>query len=387
MSLYESIPRLGYAETATAVAACVRAKRSPMIMGAPGVGKTALAAIIAEAFKRPLVTCILSNVDPTDIAGLPMLDSKDKVQLHPFPSFREAIENPRTLFMDEFTAMRRSVEAPALRLMLERVAGGRPLHPDSVIIGACNAPEHAPGGIELSAAMLNRLIWLRYEPSFKDVSGYFDACATSKEGVRVEPANVEAARKGVQSIVTVDYAASFQLECLDFAATSKSMPDLIQLEPPPDAVTNGMPWASPRAWEAGLAAYSALGREATSGKADMIGYAILAGAVGPFSAAAYLGIRDLRVKLPTVQEIIDDPEKAKLPTRELSVAVLGVITRVASQDVGAAFLYLARTSPEIAAAAYRGCCKYSSMIQKSKHGAKKALDAYSKLSRSIGDAL
>lgn len=345
---------------------------------------TALQAVIADAFDLPLVTAILSNCDPTDVAGLPMLNPKSgKVELHAFPELRHAQEEGVLLFLDEFTAIRRSVEAPALRLILERVAGGAPLHKNTRIVGACNPPEHAPGGIELSAAMLNRIIWLRYAPRYEEISNYFVARAKG-----TTPANLAALGKAIKQLMEVDYAQAFATEALDFAATMAVQPDLVQLEPPEAAINAGSAWGSPRAWEAGIAAYAALGRSAASGKSDAIGYAILAGAVGPHCAVSYLGIRDLRTELPTVADIVAQPDKAKVPTRkDLGIAAIGVIARVAQEDAGAAWIYMQRMQMlEVAAAGYRLVEKYASNLSKSKFG-KEGVKAYSELSRRIGNSM
>lgn len=327
---------------------------------------------------------VTGNCDPTDVAGLPMLNPKSgKVELHAFPELRHAQEEGVLLFLDEFTAIRRSVEAPALRLILERVAGGAPLHKNTRIVGACNPPEHAPGGIELSAAMLNRIIWLRYAPRYEEISNYFVARAKG-----TTPANLAALSKAIKQLMEVDYAQAFATEALDFAATMAVQPDLVQLEPPEAAINAGSAWGSPRAWEAGIAAYAALGRSAASGKSDAIGYAILAGAVGPHCAVSYLGIRDLRTELPTVADIVAQPDKAKVPTRkDLGIAAIGVIARVAQEDAGAAWIYMQRMQMlEVAAAGYRLVEKYASNLSKSKFG-KEGVKAYSELSRRIGNSM
>lgn len=333
MSNKNLIPVLNYRQTAAAVACCIRARRTALLVGAPGVGKTMCVRDAAAAVGLPCYDLIASNMDPTDIAGLPYRDARTgHVCRELFPEIRAVVEEAAVLFLDEATTMPKSVEGPLLRLALERNAGGAPLHPGSSVIMACNPPDQAPGGIELSAAMINRVVVLRYAPDLAEIISYFNG----------EP---------VQATPNVLDEDAFQKACLvefaDFAATVSHVTDLITYDPPPASIDQGEPWASPRAWEIGLSCLAANG-----GAEDDVGTALLAGAVGPLSADAYLAIRKLRAKLPSIEQIRGNPVKATVPAEmDYQIAALGVLARVAQTDVWAAWIYAERLLPDIGAAA------------------------------------
>jgi hypothetical protein len=194
--------------------------------------------------------------------------------------------------------------------------------------------------------MINRLILLRYEPSFAELTAFFNG-----QAVRAVP-NVLSEKA---------YTDQVRLEMADFAATVSHDPSLFVMRPPPAAVDAAEPWASPRAWEIGLSAYAALGLDMTAGvrSADdlqglEVGFALLAGAVGAQAAAQYLAIRDLRKHLPSIQQILEQPDAAPVPEQiDRQIAALGVLARVADTDVWAAWIYTNRLKAEIGAASAR----------------------------------
>jgi hypothetical protein len=358
------IPTLNYKQAASAVAACLRAKRAGMLVGSPGVGKTSLVRDASDAIQKTCYDLIASNMDPTDVAGLPFRDPETgRVLRELFPEIRAVVDGPGVLFLDEATTMPKSVEGPLLRLALERNAGGMPLHPDSAVLLACNPPEQAPGGIELSAAMVNRVVVMKYQPGFDEVQSYFNG-----EPVRAEPLvlSEEAFHKAC--------AAEFA----DFAATLAHATDLIVYDPPRASIDQGEPWASPRGWEIGLSCLAAHG-----GLEDEVGFALLAGSVGPAAGGSYLAIRKLRVHLPSIDEIKSNPTKANVPRQDdQQIAALGVLARVAQDDVWAAWTYAARMKPEIGAAA--GRVLMNKVPQRSPHaksGKKAQVDLLAKVKR------
>jgi hypothetical protein len=238
------------------------------------------------------------------------------------------------LFLDELTCVPASVQAPLMRLLLERYAGGTKLHPDSAVIGAANPPEQAPGAVELSAASVNRVIKITdFQPTISEIRGFFDEIGEDESRLREEGR--------------------------DLAATLSVQVDLIDMTPPRASIDAAAPFASPRAWETGLKAYAMHCEAANvgfnSGKDDdELGYALLSGAVGEAKAAAYLGIRSMRKHLPSMDEILANPQTAKVPPeRERQIAAVGLLGRVADKDINCSWIYAERLAAEIAAACSR----------------------------------
>ncbi len=221
-----------------------------------------------------------------------------------------------------------------MRLLLEGVAGGTPLHKGSCVVGAANRPEECPGGIEMSAASINRVIKLvDYMPTLDELRAFYETVGEPETRVHEE--------------------------FLDFSATLSVNSDLLDMAPPRASLDAGMPFASPRAWERGLRAYARYCERANVGynvgkDEDDIGYALLAGAVGEHKAVAFLGIRKMRKHLPSIDEILRDPVKAKVPEqKDRQLAAVGLLARVAEKDLWASWIYTERLLPEISAACAR----------------------------------
>lgn len=391
------IPELSVADAAEAVAACCRANRVPFLLGSPGIAKSSVVRTISETVGRRCVTMTLTNYDPADIGGLPVKDVDDEgnatVRRVPFKTLRDACKQPVDLFLDEITSIERATEGPTMRLVLEKWAGDDlQLHPGTRIILAGNFSDETPRGRSLTAAMTNRLVILRMMPIIDELFTYF--------GYGPEKAAEEIRKRAsrVYSGTEEEWQKARRLEWQDFAATALVKPDLFQTTPPEASKNNGVPWGSPRAWEIGLDAYSALHRSYESGitkqgdkftGGDLVGYAILAGAVGPVQAGAYLAIRDERKHLPKLDEIVNSPEKAKVPDRkDYELALMGMIPRVVEKDAGAAWIYVSRMrgEPQGAAAALISRCGGNSFeaIRKNSKFAEKAAKAwYEVLSRIV----
>jgi len=322
------LPDSNLAQTAEIAAACARANVACLMLGSPGVGKTAIARAVSKQLNMPCVTLIASNMEATDFAGLPFVD-EGHVQRALFPEIEQACDEPVVLFLDEITAIPRSVEAPMLRLALERNAGGRQLHPKSRILMAGNHPDQAPGGITLSAAMVNRMVQVKVQPQLDEIANFF-------AGTPVVP--------NLSNLLADDDATTaYKNEAEDFSLAAKHLGDLIEFAPPESSIADGQPWGSPRAWELGLRAYSALARDYATGQGDMVGAAILAGVVGTGPALKFLAQRELRKHLPTPDQIANDPEKTPVPSeRKYELAAITVARRAAEKDYWAAFVWIDR---------------------------------------------
>ncbi len=328
---------LSFANTVDALRACLRAGITPLLVGSPGIGKTAAVRAACVAHGLPLHELLASNCEPTDLAGLPyVVDGALRRAL--LPPLRACVDAPGVLFLDELTSVPPSVQAPLLRLLLERRAGDVALHPGSVVVGAANRPEECPGGVELSAATVNRLVVLAdFAPTIGELQAWFGRLGEPDSRLRAE--------------------------ATDFAATLALHPELIELSPPRAALDAGTPFASPRAWEHGLRALAAHAEEhdryllpklLPDHARNEVGPALLAGAVGEARAAAYLAVRAHRAHLPDADEVLRAPARARVPAeRAHQVAALGLVARVARRDAWAAWVYAARLAPEIAAACAR----------------------------------
>jgi hypothetical protein len=357
---------LSFAQAKKALIACVEAGITPLLVGPPGVGKTALMRVVSAEVNKPCHELLASNCDAVDIAGLPyVVNGVLKRAL--IQQIKACVDAPGILFLDELTSVPPSVQAPLMRLLLEHVAGNDRLHPESCVVGAANRPEECPGGIEMSAASINRVIKLiDYIPTIDELRGFYET--VGDEGSRMRE------------------------EFLDFSATLTVNADLLDMSPPRASIDAGQPFGSPRAWERGLRAYAHYCDKANIGfnvgkDEDDIGYAILGGAVGEHKASMFLGIRKLRKYLPSIDEIIADPVKAKVPEqKDRQIAAVGLLSRVAEKDLWCAWLYTERLLPEISAACARVLMTRQGTPGSSKwfqQGKKAQIDALAKVRRAM----
>ena len=95
-----------------------------MLWGAPGVGKSQIIAQIGDRHDIPVIDIRLSQMEPSDLRGIPFRD-KDQVEWA-IPAMLPNSErhgNKGILFLDEITSAVPSVSAAAYQLILDRKLG------------------------------------------------------------------------------------------------------------------------------------------------------------------------------------------------------------------------------------------------------------------------
>lgn len=324
-----NLHRVSITEARRLAVAALASNNNILFVGPPGVGKTAVMGDIAHAAEKPLVPVLGSSLDPTDIGGFPVVRPSGQFDRIPMAAIRRCADEPCLLFLDEVSCVSKPVLATLLRLVHDRVAGDIRLHPDTRIVGACNPADQAPGAAELEAAFLNRWAVYAFYPTIApDATGAGDVFSWFSNTLGTDE-NEHVARWA-----------------RDFAAILTYRPDLVQLDPPQAAITSGDSWGSPRAWERGLRMAAAVA------EADQ--HAALAGSVGPQKAAAFLTTLALQDKLPSVQEVLQNPQKAQLPrNRGHQIGALAILMEVGRHDVWPAWIYASRLSNEVQQAAAR----------------------------------
>lgn len=180
-SLYMKLDRLNSCdsytrETVGSIIAGINAKNSQMLVGNPGLGKSALVGMVAEMLEYKMITIIGSQKEPQDVTGFPRLVEKPlpdggtvSVTEYAIPYWEFAIlrEKKVVLFLDEFSNSTPAVQAAMLQILNEReFPDGSKLPNATVIIGAMNPVETAADGYELGLPVTNRLKFIPWEPSF-----------------------------------------------------------------------------------------------------------------------------------------------------------------------------------------------------------------------------
>jgi DNA polymerase III delta prime subunit len=322
MPIDQSIPRVNIAQARLALMTAMEANVPVLFIGDPGVGKTAVTNAVARELKIPCATLIGSTCDPTDIGGLPVVriggNGLDRIPLN---VINQVAEKPGLLFLDEIATAPPAVQAAMLRGLLERVFGDVALHPDSRVCGATNPPEQSPGGSELSAPLIGRVMMMHFQPSAEEVQSYFEDLG--------------------------DDGSKLRAEASDFSLTCRVAPDLLEIAIPKSAEQGNVPWGAPRAWERAVRMLAAL----PEGTERTMQANVLAGNIGRPRAVQYMAIRDMRLQLPSVDDILRDPEAVMVPKEhDKQIGAVGLVARVAERDKWCGYIYANRLIPELRAA-------------------------------------
>lgn len=147
----------------------LNARKVPMILGAPGVGKSDIIKQKANKAKLKLIDVRLSQCDPVDLNGFPKLsgDKATYVPMDVFPLSTTPIPDGYKgwlLFLDEINSASKAVQAAAYKIVLDRMVGQYSLHDKVYIVCAGNRVEDNAVVQELSSALKSRLITLNLEP-------------------------------------------------------------------------------------------------------------------------------------------------------------------------------------------------------------------------------
>ena len=158
--------------------AAMKAKVGIMLVGAPGTGKTATVRQIAEDMNYDLITLIGSQLDPTDIRGLPSgVQTGEREDGSPVfsadylsPIFQTDIMRKKKviLFIDEFSNTPPATRASLLTLLQNReFPNGEQMPEETIVIGAMNPPEEAADGFELDLPTKNRFFFYAWNPTME----------------------------------------------------------------------------------------------------------------------------------------------------------------------------------------------------------------------------
>lgn len=140
-----------------------------LLMGPAGIGKSAIVKQIAESRDYNFVDLRLSELEPSDLVGLPYLtddpENGEKVTNYAKPWWWPETGNT-VLFLDEVDRCREDMQPIAMQLTLDRRAGGRNL-PDGVIVfAACNGEKYMTSAID--QALVNRFAVVELQPTSEE---------------------------------------------------------------------------------------------------------------------------------------------------------------------------------------------------------------------------
>ena len=240
-----------------------------MLWGAPGVGKSDVIRNIADDMKHELRDVRLSLLDPIDLKGFPTIDTVKK-QMSWLPADFLPKKGKGILFLDEINAAPQSVQAAAYQLVLNRKIGEYKLPDGWSVMAAGNRASDRSVVHAMPAALANRFVHLDFDINVDDWS---------------------------------HWAMENELHT-DLRAFIRFRPNLLHCF---DSASNPRAFPSPRSW----AFVNDIYKDNHSADDE---YELIKGTVGEGAAAEFSGfVRQIK-DLPTIDQVLLDPDGTKVPT-------------------------------------------------------------------------
>lgn len=295
--------------------ASMRARMPAVLVGPPGTGKTAKMYEISDKLSYEMITLIGSQLDPTDIVGLPKGENVGNdengdpifgtVNLAPWWQVKILTSKKIILFLDEMTNTSPAVRASMLTMLQNReFPNGKKMPKETIVVGAMNPAEEAADGNELDTPTTNRINFLVWSPTLNEWhEGMLNAWGKSvsdkemvwrEKIVKFIKANPGELQKPPSTISSpeaygVDPGDASEMEVLRYA------------------------WASRRSWDN-------LSRVLVYADADTVVEDTLAQGIVGYAAAAKLRNWLKRNSEITVTEVLNDPSIVKWKTVKPDIA-------------------------------------------------------------------
>jgi len=294
-------------------------ERVPLhIWGACGVGKSQIVAQVADDLDFDFLDVRAVQLDPVDLRGLPRIKD-DQTQWVP-PKFLPTA-GKGILFLDELTSAPQMTQAGCYQLVLDRKLGEYVLPDGWVVIAAGNPASERGVHFSMPRPLRNRFVHLELEADMNDWCKW-------AVGAGVRP---------------------------EIIAFLRFKPDLLHTA---DATSDANAWPTPRSWEmASNVLRGIANRQKTSflSGASEFEAQLLDGTVGPAAAAELIAFLRLFRQLPSIDEILLNPERAPLPAEtSAQIAIATALGRAMTDNsVARGLKYLDRMPTEMRVMAMR----------------------------------
>jgi len=140
-----------------------------MLWGAPGIGKSQIVMQVAEKHNIPVIDIRLSQLEPSDLRGIPFR-VEDSVEWAVPAMLPNAAKDGESgiLFLDEITSAPPSVSAAAYQLILDRKLGAYTVPPGWAIFAAGNRQGDRGVTYSMPAPLANRFSHYEIETNLDD---------------------------------------------------------------------------------------------------------------------------------------------------------------------------------------------------------------------------
>jgi hypothetical protein len=313
-----------------AIKTCYHAKRTPLFIGPPGVGKTAMVRLAASHLQLELVKPVhveefhLTSVSEVDVRGY-LIPDGDNARFTK-PAFWDAVENHPygILFLDEFVQAPHEVQKAVAPLIYERRIGSYQLPDGWMVVLAGNGLDDGAGANTLLSHVVNRLSIVKVNSPTPDDWAMW------------------AIEAGLEPEVIA--FAKFRPEVV-FAGTVPKAPDA--------------PYCTPRS----IHACSDLAKHYPGGIRAMVdnklGMALLAGVIGGGPAGELAGLVRTAMNLPSYEQVVANPTGTPIPEGlDMRYAmVMLVAVRCQLPHMEQVCTYLARFDPNFAVTGFVALCR------------------------------
>jgi AAA domain (dynein-related subfamily) len=291
-----------YLDTCTALGVCLVANVPVVLWGDPGQGKTSVVEQVAADLDLHLETVIASIREPSDFAGLPVVDPvTGGVSLAP-PAWAQRLSEATRdgvrggiQFYDEISTAPPAVQAALLRPILSGWVGDLHL-PDSVrTVAAANPADVATDGWDLAPPMANRFTHLTWSLPADVVREGFAVGFPRVAVPQVDPEQV---------------ARALARTKIQFGAFLGARPELVT-RVPGSSRDAGMAFPTPRSWEMAARLHATA---TVAGCGTGVLTVLLGGTVGLPAATELLSYLE-NLDLPDPEVLLASPETFTVPGR------------------------------------------------------------------------
>lgn len=320
-------------QVANFVKGVLKSRLVPYIHGSPGVGKSDIIRSVADYFNLKLIDFRLSQCDPTDLNGFPVMVNGRSTyapnQSFPIEGDALPLKEDGTaydgwlLFFDELASAPHAVQAAAYKILLDRQVGDKNLHAKVMMAGAGNKETDNAVVNSMSTALQSRLIHAEMDIDVPDWQSW-------------------AAGVGIDHRISA---------FIDFK------PNLLYTFDPEHS---DLTFACPRTW----AMSSALLQNFDVKTEPALAKSALAGALSTGVAHEFFAFCDLFGQIPKISDIIANPQGIPVPEQNgHRYALAGSIAaHIDPQNSKELFEYLSRMSVEYQIVALRSAIRRDMQI-------------------------
>lgn len=171
ISIYTVTPR----QAKTLIIDAIESGLVPNLHSSPGMGKSSIMREVAKHFNLHLIDHRMSTSVPEDLTGLPRFNDRNRAEFVPFedlfPIKGDTIPTGKDgwmIFLDEFPAALKQVQAASFKLILDKMVGQKYLHENVVISAAGNLMSDRSIVNPISTAMQSRMVHLEMRVDFTE---------------------------------------------------------------------------------------------------------------------------------------------------------------------------------------------------------------------------